>query len=126
MEVQMKKYLVLMVLVFCSLPLFAQARNAVNAKLDSWTVDGEENGMTEKVSNVTITRTNNQMQYYLQVKDGDPIRYEFDRVVKRLKISVKNEQVHSTPLVFAESGTKSSFTYTDKDGNENVLHFSKK
>lgn len=122
----MKKCFVLIVLVFCTLPLFAQVRNAVNAKLDSWTVDGKENALTEKVSNVTITRNNNQMQYYLQVKDGDPIRYEFDRVTKRLKVSVKNQQVLSTTLVFAESGSKSSITYTDKDEKENVLHFSRK
>jgi hypothetical protein len=122
----MKKHLIVIVLVFCTLPLFAQARNAVNASLDSWTVDGEENGMTEKVTNVTITRNNNQMQYYLQVKDGDPIRLEFDRVTKRLKISVKNEQILSTTLVFAESGAKSSITYTDKEGKVNEMRFSRK
>jgi hypothetical protein len=124
------KKIVVVLAVLCvlgALPVFAQtSRNSVNAALDSWTVDGEENGMTEKVSNAIIQRTNNQMQYYLQVRDGDAITYDFDRVTKRLRISVKKQLQLSTELTFTESGSTSSITYTDKDGKVNVLHFTRK
>jgi hypothetical protein len=126
----MKKYIVCIALglcVFSALPLCAQsARNSVNAALDSWKVNDAENGMTEKISNVIITRNNNQMQYYLQVRDGDDITYEFDRVTKRLRISVKKQLQLSTELGFTESGSTSSITYTDKDGKVNALRFTRK
>ena len=126
----MKKHIVFIALglcVFAALPLWAQsARNSVNAALDSWKVNDVENGMTEKISNVIITRNNNQMQYYLQVRDSDDITYEFDRVTKRLRISVKKQLQLSTELVFTESGSTSSITYTDKDGKVNALHFTRK
>ena len=124
------KKIVVVLAVLCvlgALPVFAEtSRNAVNAALDSWTVDDVENGMKDKVSNVVIQRTNNQMQYYLQVKDGDAITYDFDRVTKRLRINVKKQLQLSTELTFTESGSTSSITYTDKDGKVNSLHFSRK
>jgi Tfp pilus assembly protein FimT len=124
----MKKIIVVLaVLCVLAMPVFAQtARNSVNAALDSWTVDGAENGMKENVSNVVIQRTNNQMQYYLQVRGGDAITYDFDRVTKRLRISVKKQLQLSTELTFTESGSTSSITYTDKDGKVNALHFTRK
>ena len=129
-RLKMKKQILLIALILCALcvlPLAAQtSRNAVNAALDSWTVDGAENGMKDKVSNVVIQRTNNQMQYYLQVRDGDAITYDFDRVTKRLRINVKKQLQLSTELTFTESGSTSSITYTDKDGKVNSLHFSRK
>jgi hypothetical protein len=123
----MKKFVVIFVLVVAALPLSAQMRNAVNASLEEWTVDGAESAMKAKVSNVIIQQSGNTMQYTLQVRDEEMIRYQFDRVTKRLRRERKGEDLLVTgEASFAESGSNSSLTYTDKDGAVHALKFKKK
>jgi hypothetical protein len=123
----MKKLAIISVLVLAALPLSAQMRSAVNASLESWTVDDADSAMREKVSNVIIQRDGNIMQYSLQVRDEEMIQYQYDRVEKRLRRTRKGEDSYNTGKVsFAESGSNSSLTYTDKDGAVNVLKFRRK
>ena len=123
----MKKCVILAVLVVAALPLSAQMRSAVNASLEEWTVDGAESAMKEKVSNVIIQQNGNTMQYTLEVRKEEMIRYQFDRVTKRLRRERKGEDLFVTSEAsFAESGSNSSLTYTDKDGAVNALKFRRK
>jgi hypothetical protein len=123
----MKKHVIIFALVLAALPLSAQMRNAVNASLESWTVNDAESELKAKVSNVIIQQNGNIMQYTLQVRDEEMIRYQFNRVEKRLRRDRKGEDMYTTAEAsFAESGSTSSLTYTDKNGAVNVLHFKKK
>ena len=123
----MKKYVIIGALILAALPLSAQMRSAVNASLDTWTVNGTESELKAKVSNVIIQQNGNIMQYTLQVRDEEMIRYQYNRVEKFLRRERKGETLYTTAEVsFAESGSASSITYTDKDGAVNVLRFTRK
>ncbi|GHV95104.1 hypothetical protein AGMMS50293_14240 [Spirochaetia bacterium] len=125
------KKIVVFAIVLCAvaaLPLFAQSSSrAGNATLVSWTVDKVENGMKDKVSNVAIQPSGNDMQYTLQVKDGTPVSFKYNRVSKRLHQTENGELVYSTDTAsLGEAGANSTLTFTDKDGAVNVLKFRKK
>jgi hypothetical protein len=123
----MQKYVIIFVLALAALPLSAQKRSAVNASLDTWTVNGAESDMKAKVSNVIIQQDGNIMQYTLQVRDEEMIRYQYNRVEKFLRRERKGEALYTTAeAAFAESGSASSITYTDKDDAVNVLRFTRK
>jgi hypothetical protein len=127
----MKKLMILTVIGLCAgLPLFAQASaRAGNAALVSWTVGGvEKEDMKAQVTNVAIQPSgNNLMQYSLQLREGAPIRFIYDRVNKTLRCQQGNEVILNTGKVsLRESGSAAILTFTDKDDAENVLNFQRK
>ncbi|MDR1419216.1 MAG: hypothetical protein LBI86_02465 [Treponema sp.] len=122
----MKKKLLAFVFVLFSIPLFAQMRNGANAALVSWTKDGAETGMTDKVTNAVIQLDGNNVQYTLQVRGEDPVVFKFNRLTKRLHVERSGKLVLSTLAGYAESGSNSNLSYTDENNAAHVLKFRRK
>jgi hypothetical protein len=120
----MKKKSLLFVLVVCSIPLFAQARNAVNASLVSWTRNGIENEI--RVTNVIIQTAGNEVVYTLYTDLQSTIAFKFNRITRRLHVNIGPDLQLSTLAALAESGSNSTLSYTDNDGVANILKFRKK
>jgi hypothetical protein len=121
----MKKIMILGGLfLVCSLSLFAQIRNGQNLKLYSWTKGGVETGMIDQVSGAVVQTNGNEVKYTLRTKDDEVIVIDFNRVSKRLHyITGPESDLYSTTGSFRESGSTSIFTFTDENGEENVLKF---
>jgi hypothetical protein len=122
----MKKYVILFLLAVSSFPLFAQVRNGQNLTLLSWTINGEENGMVEKVSSAVVQTNKNDLKYTIRTSDAGTIIIEFNRVTKILHLLTDPDQFYSTSGSFGESGSNSQFTFTDSSGDVNVLKFRRK
>jgi hypothetical protein len=120
----MKRMALTGVLLFiCSLSLFAQIRNGQNLKLYSWTKNGAETGMVDQISSATVQTNGNEIKYTMRTKDGGTLVINFDRVTKRLHFITGPEELYSTTGSFRESGSTSIFTFTGKNGEENILKF---
>jgi hypothetical protein len=113
-------------LILLSIPLFAQMRNGANCALVSWTKDGADTGMSEKVSNAIIQLNGNDVQYTLAVRGEDPIVFRINRLTKRLHMERSGELVLSTLGGYVESGSNSTLTYTDAEDKPHILKFRRK
>jgi hypothetical protein len=120
----MKKKILVLALALCSIPLFAQARNAVNASLVSWTRNGVANEI--RVSNVIIQTAGNEVVYTLYTDLQSTIAFKFNRITRRLHVNIGPELQLSTQAALAESGSNSTLSYTDTDGVANILKFRRK
>jgi hypothetical protein len=122
----MKKHAILFLLALCALPLFGQVRNGQNLSLLSWTINGEENGMVERVSGAVVQTNKNDLKYTIRTSDSGTIIIEFNRITKILHVLTDPDQFYSTSGSFGESGSNSQFTFTDSNGDVNVLKFRRK
>jgi hypothetical protein len=110
-------------LLMCGFSLAAQIRNGQNLKVYSWTKNGTETGMVEQISSAVVQTNGKEINYTMRTKDGGTLVINFDRVTKRLHFITGDEELYSTTGGFRESGSTSIFTFTDKNGDENILKF---
>jgi hypothetical protein len=119
----MKRSVIVCGLLICAASLFAQIRNGQNLRLYSWTKNDQETGMVEQISSAVVQTNGNEIKYTMRTKDSGVIVIEFNRVTRRLHYKPEPDQLVSVIGSFSESGSNSIFSFTDDNGDTQVLKF---